>query len=148
MNAIADAIGDEIFRKSPVSPDIILEGARERRKADARSAHRAHLGEDTNMAVIRDIIPAFELYQPASVDDALKLLEQARRRRPGAGRRPRQHGLAEGSPQAAQGGGRPRARSRTLRGVQELNGGVEIGAMTPLTEVVQPSAGPREVLAC
>jgi len=25
MNAIADAIGDEIFRKSPVSPDIILE---------------------------------------------------------------------------------------------------------------------------
>ena len=26
------------------------------------------------MAVIRDIIPAFELYQPANVDDALKLL--------------------------------------------------------------------------
>ena len=25
MNAIADAIGDEIFRKSPVSPDMILE---------------------------------------------------------------------------------------------------------------------------
>ena len=24
MNAIADAIGDESFRKSPVSPDIIL----------------------------------------------------------------------------------------------------------------------------
>jgi hypothetical protein len=24
MNAIADALGDEIFRKSPVSPDIVL----------------------------------------------------------------------------------------------------------------------------
>jgi len=24
MNAIADALGDEIFRKSPVSPDVIL----------------------------------------------------------------------------------------------------------------------------
>ena len=28
------------------------------------------------MAVIRDIIPAFELYQPTSVDDALKLLDR------------------------------------------------------------------------
>jgi xanthine dehydrogenase YagS FAD-binding subunit len=28
------------------------------------------------MAVIRDIIPAFELYQPASIDDALRLLDK------------------------------------------------------------------------
>jgi CO/xanthine dehydrogenase FAD-binding subunit len=28
------------------------------------------------MAVIRDIIPAFELYQPASIDDAVKLLDK------------------------------------------------------------------------
>ena len=26
------------------------------------------------MAVIRDVMPVFELYQPATVDDALKLL--------------------------------------------------------------------------
>jgi hypothetical protein len=25
MNAIADALGDEAFRKSPVSPDILLD---------------------------------------------------------------------------------------------------------------------------
>ena len=28
------------------------------------------------MAVIRDVMPVFELFQPASVDDALTLLEQ------------------------------------------------------------------------
>jgi hypothetical protein len=28
------------------------------------------------MAVIRDVMPAFELYQPSSVADAQKLLEQ------------------------------------------------------------------------
>ena len=28
------------------------------------------------MAVIRDVMPVFELYQPASVDDALKLLDK------------------------------------------------------------------------
>ena len=26
------------------------------------------------MAVIRDVIPAFELFQPATIDDALRLL--------------------------------------------------------------------------
>ena len=28
------------------------------------------------MAVIRDVMPAFELFQPASIDDALELLER------------------------------------------------------------------------
>ena len=28
------------------------------------------------MAVIRDVMPAFELFQPASVDDALALVER------------------------------------------------------------------------
>jgi hypothetical protein len=28
------------------------------------------------MAVIRDVMPVFELYQPASVDDAIRLLDQ------------------------------------------------------------------------
>jgi xanthine dehydrogenase molybdenum-binding subunit len=41
MNAIADAIGDEIFRKSPVSPDIILEALENngKRTHDALTAH-------------------------------------------------------------------------------------------------------------
>jgi xanthine dehydrogenase molybdenum-binding subunit len=41
MNAIADAIGDEIFRKSPVSPDIILTALENngKRTHDALTAH-------------------------------------------------------------------------------------------------------------
>ena len=33
------------------------------------------------MATIHDVMPAFELFQPASVDDTLSLLERHRRRR-------------------------------------------------------------------
>src|SRR5438093_36597 len=88
------------------------------------------------MAVIRDIIPAFELYQPASVDDALKLLDR------------------HGADALVLAGGldsmdwlkdrlkRPKVvvdlgQIKELRGVREANGGLEIGAMTPLTEVVR-----------
>ena len=87
------------------------------------------------MAVIRDMMPAFELFQPASIDDAVSLLERHgsdawvmaggldtfdwlkdRTKRPGV--------VIDLSQIAA------------LRGIKELNGGVEIGATTPLTEVV------------
>ncbi len=88
------------------------------------------------MAVIRDIIPAFELYQPASVDDALKLLDRF------------------GTDALVLAGGldsmdwlkdrlkRPKAvvdlgQIKELHGVREINGGLEIGAMTPLTEIVR-----------
>jgi xanthine dehydrogenase YagS FAD-binding subunit len=88
------------------------------------------------MAVIRDIIPAFELYQPASVDDALKLLE-----RYGADAMVLAGGLDSmdwlkdrlKKPKVVVDLG----QIADLRGIQELNGGVEIGAMTPLTEVVR-----------
>ena len=41
MNAIADAIGDEIFRKSPVSADLILNALENggKRTHDALTAH-------------------------------------------------------------------------------------------------------------
>ena len=42
LNAIADAVGDEIFRRAPVTPDIILT-ALEAGQADARAAHGSHL---------------------------------------------------------------------------------------------------------
>src|SRR5260221_2801118 len=88
------------------------------------------------MAVIRDVIAAFELYQPASVDDAIKLLDK--------------HGvdalvLAGGldsmdwlkdrlkKPQAVVDLG----PIKELKGVKEVNGGLEIGAMTPLTAIVK-----------
>ena len=48
------------------------------------------------MAVIRDMMPAFELFQPASIDDALKLLDKHGADALGAGGRARQLRLAEG----------------------------------------------------
>ena len=58
------------------------------------------------MAVIRDVMPAFELFQPATVDDALRLLDQYGEDALGAGRRPGQLRLAEGSDQAPESRGR------------------------------------------
>jgi xanthine dehydrogenase YagS FAD-binding subunit len=88
------------------------------------------------MAVIRDVMPVFELFQPATIDDAVRLLDQ--------------HGpdalvLAGGldsmdwlkdrlkKPKAVVDLG----QIKELKGVREANGGLEIGAMTPLTEVVK-----------
>ncbi len=88
------------------------------------------------MAVINDIMPAFELYQPATVDDALALLNQY------------------GSKAWVLGGGldsfdwlkdrikRPEvvvdlSQVKELKGVRSVDGGLEIGAMTTLTDVVR-----------
>ena len=87
------------------------------------------------MAVIRDVMPVFELFQPTSVDEALALLER------------------HGSDAWVLAGGmdtfdwlKDRAKRvavvvdlsqvAELRGVKDLEGGVEIGALTTLTEVV------------
>ena len=94
------------------------------------------------MAVIRDMMPMFELFQPTSVADALNLLDR------------------HGSEAWVLAGGmdtfdwlkdrtkRPSvvvdlSQIKELRGIRESGGGLEIGAMTPLTEVVQ-HAGVRE----
>jgi len=86
------------------------------------------------MAVIRDVMASFELYQPSSVADAQKLLEQ------------------HGSDAWVLAGGldsfdwlKDRIRKPKvvvdLSGVEELRGvrttadGIEIGAMTTLTDV-------------
>ena len=88
------------------------------------------------MAIIRDVMPVFELYQPASVDDAIKLLDK------------------HGADALVLAGGldsmdwlkdrlkKPKAvidlsLVQELHGIREANGGVEIGAMTTLTEVVK-----------
>src|SRR5215470_16221324 len=88
------------------------------------------------MAVIHDVMPTFELYQPASVADALKLLDR------------------NGRDAWVLAGGldsfdwlkdrikRPKvvvdlSQVKDLTGVREVNGGLEIGAMTTLTEVVR-----------
>src|SRR5476651_1466872 len=88
------------------------------------------------MAVIRDVMPVFELYQPASIDDAIKLLDK------------------HGTDAMVLAGGldsmdwlkdrlkKPKAvvdlgQIKELKGIKELNGGLEIGALTPLTEIVR-----------
>lgn len=92
------------------------------------------------MAVIRDVIPVFELYQPATVDDALALLAR------------------NGTDAWVLAGGldsmdwlkdrlkKPKVvvdltQVSALHGIKEMaGGGLEIGAMTTLTEVVKHPA--------
>jgi xanthine dehydrogenase YagS FAD-binding subunit len=88
------------------------------------------------MAVIHDVMPAFELFQPASISDALALLNKY------------------GSDAWVMAGGldsfdwlkdrikRPKvvvdlSQAQGLRGVKPLNGGLEIGAGTTLTEIAR-----------
>jgi xanthine dehydrogenase YagS FAD-binding subunit len=88
------------------------------------------------MAVIHDVMPAFELFQPATIDDALRLLVRYDR-----------------DAWVLAGGldsfdwlkdriKRPKvvvdlSQIQELRGILPLEGGLEIGAMTTLTEVVR-----------
>ena len=88
------------------------------------------------MAVIHDVMPAFELFQPASVGDALALLNRY------------------GPDAWVMAGGldsfdwlkdrikRPKvvvdlSQVQSLRGIKPLNGGLEIGAGTTLTEIAR-----------
>ena len=88
------------------------------------------------MAVIRDVMPVFELYQPASVDDAIRLLE-----RNGADAMVLAGGL-DNMDWLKDRLRKPKvvvdlSNIAELRGIKEVNGGLEIGAMTTLTEVVK-----------
>src|SRR5215510_13460720 len=91
------------------------------------------------MAVIRDVMPVFELFQPATVNDALALVER------------------HGSDAWIMAGGldtfdwlKDRSKRTNvvidlsqvneLRGIKDADGGLEIGALTTLTEVVKHPA--------
>ncbi|MGQ0734486.1 MAG: FAD binding domain-containing protein [Acidobacteriota bacterium] len=88
------------------------------------------------MAAIRDVMPLFELYQPTTVDDALGLLERF-----GA----RAWVLAGGLDSFDWLKDRAKRAEvvidlsdvSALRGITEHDGGLEIGAMTTLTEVAR-----------
>jgi xanthine dehydrogenase YagS FAD-binding subunit len=88
------------------------------------------------MAVIHDVMPAFELFQPATIDDTMRLLSQYR------------------EDAWVMAGGldtfdwlkdrikRPKvvvdlSQVKELSGIREAGGGLEIGATTTLTEVVR-----------
>src|SRR6476661_7136448 len=88
------------------------------------------------MAVIRDVMPVFELFQPATIDDAIRLLDTH-----GAGALVLAGGL-DSMDWLKDRLKRPRvvvdlSQVKELRGVKEANGGLEIGAMTSLTEIVK-----------
>src|SRR5688572_20750689 len=88
------------------------------------------------MAVIRDVMPAFELFQPASIEDAQAVLD-----RYGSGAWVLAGGLDSFDwlkdrikrPQALV----DLAGISELKGIRPWEGGLEIGAMTTLTEVVR-----------
>src|SRR6184192_4279005 len=87
------------------------------------------------MAVIRDIIPAFELFQPASIDDAVRLIDKYRD----------DYWVLAGGLDSMDWLKdrlrRPRyvidlTQINELVAIKDTGGGLEIGAMTPLTQVV------------
>jgi xanthine dehydrogenase YagS FAD-binding subunit len=88
------------------------------------------------MAVIRDVMPAFELFQPANVEEALNLLD-----RHGSDAWVMAGGLdtfdwlkdrAKRTPVVIE-----MSQVAELRGIKEVDGGLEIGALTTLTEIVK-----------
>jgi xanthine dehydrogenase YagS FAD-binding subunit len=88
------------------------------------------------MAVIHDVIPAFELFQPASVDDALTLQSRY------GGKAWVLAGGLDSFDWFKDRIKRPEvvidlSQIKELRGVRETADGVEIGAMTTLTDVVR-----------
>jgi xanthine dehydrogenase YagS FAD-binding subunit len=81
-------------------------------------------------------MPVFELYQPTTIDDALRLLDQHQTDALVlAGGLDSMDWLKDRlkKPKVVVDLG----QIKELRGVREANGGIEIGAMTPLTEVVK-----------
>src|SRR6266404_700200 len=88
------------------------------------------------MTVMRDVIPAFELFQPATIGDAVRLLD-----RHGADAWVLAGGL-DSMDWLKDRIKRPKvvvdlSQVAELKGIRDVNGGLEIGAMTPLTEVVR-----------
>ena len=67
LNALSDALGDEIFRRAPVNLDTILMSLEAGRPMQLPlMAHSFdQWKKERSMAVIRDVMPAFELFQPS-----------------------------------------------------------------------------------
>ena len=91
------------------------------------------------MAIVHDVIPPFQLFQPTSLDDALELV---------AARGHEAWVLAGGMDSLDWLKDRTRRTSAVielsqiaeLRGIRDVAGGLEIGAMTTLTEVAEHAA--------
>ena len=94
--------------------------------------------------IVKDMMPAFELYQPTQLADALALLDRHR---------------ADGWKLAGGNDSLSWFKERTkrpkavidisgiaeLKGIRETPDGIEIGALTTLTEVERNPADPREL---
>ena len=89
---LSDALGDNVIRRAPVYLDIILTslelGGRRARPSRPRykwgAAAYWRVLQERDMAIIRDIMPAFELFQPATTEDALGAARPLRFEKPGS----------------------------------------------------------------
>jgi hypothetical protein len=92
LNALSDALGDEIFQRAPVNLDTILtsfEAGRPMQHPLMATSNDSHAATERIMAVIRDVMPAFELLQPTRLPMHRSFSGAARGGRVGYGRRPR-----------------------------------------------------------
>ena len=85
--------------------------------------------------IIKDVMPAFELYQPTQLKDAFALLDRFGKDGWKMAGRLRQPVVVQGTHQAAEGGDRPLGGIAELKGIRETADGIEIGALTTLTEI-------------
>ena len=81
LTALMDALGDDVFRRAPVTADVILASLEAGRPVQDGLAADVYTGRrivdaaaGDHMAIVRDIMPQFELFQPATAEDALELL--------------------------------------------------------------------------
>ena len=137
MNAISAALGDDVFKRAPITLDNLLMALEHGRPMQEPSDSPHHEdGRGHAMALVHDVIPPFQLFQPGSIDDALDLLD------------------ARGAEAWVIAGGMDSfdwLKDRTkrtsavvelsqvaeLRGIRDAGGGLEIGAMTTLVEVAE-----------
>ena len=129
--AISDALGGHVFNRTPVKPDMILNCLAKLPQVPQAAADPHGVGV---LAMSRDMMPHFELYQPDTLDAALDL---AKRIGPDA------WFLAGGNDSLdwfKDRVKRPKAvieiaGIRELAGIRETADGLEIGALTTLTEI-------------
>ena len=136
LNALSAALGDDVFRRAPVTLDNILMALEHGRPM--QEPLTAHLRKGT-MAIVNDVIPPFRLFQPTSLDEAAELVEDL-----GdeawvmAGGMDSFDWLKDRT--QATGAIIELSQVAELRGIRETDNGLEIGAATTLTAVAEHPA--------
>ena len=135
--AISDAMGGHVFNRTPVVPDMIVNQLAGRPQPRKPLQHQHAIRSSHN---VPDMMPSFELYQPDTLEGAVKLAKDAgtdgwllaggqdsydwfkdRAKRPDGADRPHRHRRAQGHPRDREAGSKsarsprsPRSRERPL----------------------------------